>query len=369
MRKERLAWIVALVVVAAWGGLRTPVLISHDETAASPHMPLSRLTSIQAGKSSRSRPLARTERSAIVAERAGQALRNPDPLARMTDFLSVLSSCDASSIERIAEKIEEMQAAGISLGPEAELVNYRAGQLKGGELLSGRTGLAMDFAVIGSLRKQFEGWLQSAPEDARGWLDQLPPGRFRDEMAVVGITAIVKNDPASALQLASTLSPAQQTAAGRVAAEELARSAPATEIATLLEATPADNHTHYLTSLVDTLINSAEGDIVVDSLPDDLLARPYVSGSTLLRASAARAKLDPVGALDWAASMEGKKDDLAPGAILSAAVHGMSQEDLTRAEQWASAHPDATGLAAAIAEYRSLLENRGNDTAEYDRHD
>lgn len=367
MKMERLAWIVALVIVATWGIARNPEHPAHDTPPDLQES--SRRSTVPATGIARSRmPSSLTERT-DTADRAARALRNPDPLGRIADFLAALSSCDAAGLDRIASDMEALQATGISFGPETELVNYRAGQLKGAELLSGRTGAPADIAVLGSLRKQLEGWLQTDPMKAQQWLDQLPPGKFRDEMSVTGIATTAKSDPAAAIRQASALPAAQQTAAGRAAAEALTRSAPATEIAALLQSAPSSTDTGYLTSLVDTLINAPEGDILADTLPAELLAGNSVSSATLLRASSARAKLDPIAALDWASSLEGKKSDLPPGAVLSAAVRGMSLDDLARAEQWATAHPDAANLPAAIAEHRSLLENRGNDESGHDRDD
>ncbi|MFD0893967.1 hypothetical protein KBB96_11130 [Luteolibacter ambystomatis] len=368
MKLERFAWITALAAVAAWGTMRTPASHEQNDDSSNPLPLQQRTASPRTAGEKDNRDYSQVHRSS-AAQRSSQALENPDPLARMTDFLAVLSSCDAAGLDRIAAEMEEMQARGISLGPEADLVNYRAGQLKGADLLSSRTGTAADLSVMGSLRKQFEGWLQTSPMEARQWLDRLPPGKFRDEMSVASIANTAKSDPAAAIQRASILPASQQTAAGRAAAEELARSTSAGEISSLLQGIPPGTGTGYLTSLVDTLINAPEGDVLADSLSGDLLASPAVTSATLLRASTARAKLDPMNALDWAASVEGRKTDLPPGAVLSAAVRGMSLADLSRAEQWAAAHPAASGLPAAIAEHRSLLENRGNDENEYNRDD
>lgn len=376
--QERIVWIVVVLSFLVWGitGRRD----DHAKSTAdlSGEAPTKRAREDSArytdelGNERRGRKA--TERKDIESNSL-RALRSEEPLTRLSEFLKVLASADAGSFDQISAALSEMKAAGLSLPMEEELMNYRAGQLKGAELMANRTGTSEDFAMMGTLKKQYEGWIQSDPGGAGQWLDALPTGKFRDQMAVAYIAANAKDDPLGSFSLVSSLHPSQQSAAGKAAAERLAESTSADEASALvqtLESNAGGSNSPYLSTLFDTLVSGAgrgdEGFAV--SLVESHLDQSFVKGSTLARVSAERAKTDPEGALAWAVSMEGKKADLRHGEIVVSAINGMTVEGLDHAKAWAGTQGDGAAYWLKMIERRQeQLHDRAGEENEYDKDD
>lgn len=305
------------------------------------------------------------------------ALRADNPLSRMSQFLELLASCDAAGFEQISEALNELKRSGI-FHPELDaLVHFRAGQLKGGDLLNGRTGTAADFEMIGTLTQQYEGWIQADPIAAGHWLDSLPAGKFRDRMAVAYIAASAKDDPIGAMRLASSLHPSQQAPAGQAVVRHLEESATlgdASELLGSLVANAGEGESPYLQGMFEALAEGAAkaGGHDAFSVLEDHLDGGYVSGPSLVLLSEARGKADPVAALEWAVGMEGSKSDVSEGALLSATVGGMELEQLEIAEEWARDRQEWPGVARmqdSLEGRRKVLEDRGGGENEYDRDD
>lgn len=372
---ERLVWVVVVLATAGWGWLGnerndwdSPVL------EASPVRSRDRMAAIDAESAERKhRPGHEVQKGTNLAVRSKQALCSTDPLARVSGFAKILASSDASNIEQVTAAVAELKASGLSLPVEEDLMHFRTGQLKGAELMAGRNGSAEDFSVIDSQRKQYEGWIQADPGAASGWLDALPPGKYRDLMAVTYITASTGDDPAESLPLVSSLHPSQQDLVGRAMAKRLAQSASAEEASVLfrtLESNAGGSGNRYLSSMFDALATTAGNGNFAMLLVESHLDEPYVNGSILARVSETNAKTNPEEALRWAVSMEGKKNDLPVGGLVAAAIGGMTLEGLESARQWAATQQDGAGYWLNMIERRrELLEDRTGDDNEYDRDD
>lgn len=305
------------------------------------------------------------------------ALRADNPLSRTTRFLELLGSCDAAGFEQIAEALNDLKRSGI-FHPELDaFVDFRAGQLKGADLLMGRTGTAADFEKIGPLTQQYEGWIQADPSAAGDWLDSLPVGKFRDRMAVAYIAASAKDDPMGAMKLVSSLHPSQQAPAGQAVIRRLEESetlGDASDLLRTLEANAGSGESPYLQGMFEALAEGAAkaGSHDAFSVLEDHLDGQYVSGTSLVRISEARGKADPVAALEWAVGVEGAKGDVSEGALLSATVGGMGLKQLEIAEEWARDRQEWPGVAqmqSSLDSRRKVLEDRGGGENEYDRDD
>lgn len=290
----------------------------------------------------------------------------------MAAFLQVLSCCDAPGIVQMKETLDELKASGVSLPGEEELLHLRAGQLDGAGLLAGRTGTAEDFAEMGNLKRQYEGWIQTDTYAAGRWLDQLPAGKFRDQMAVAYIAASTRDDPQGALNLVATLHPSQQAAAGGA----VGTSATPEDTSALLwklETNPGGGESRYLETMFTALagkVAAAGSDPAAVALIEGHLDQPYVSSPALALVSAAKAKIDPQAALDWAVEMETRRPDkLYHGQVVSSVIQGMSIEGLETAEGWAAAQPDAAELLPVIERRKETLQDRVGEENEYDRDD
>lgn len=315
------------------------------------------------------------------ADRAGiegqgrVALRGDDPLERMSGFLSHLSTCDSKGLDELTAALAAMKAEGMALPAEEALLNFRAGQLKGAELLAGRSGTAEDFAMIDTLKSQFEGWMQGDPHSAGKWVEGLAAGKFRDRMAISYIAAVMKEDPAQSLRWVASLHPSQQATAGKVAAGKLTETGSLEEAGDLLRTLGASGGSAdeaYLRSMFEELVDQAatgnRGAAI--SLVENHLSEPYVTVGALTRATSEKAKEDPIAALQWAADIEYSKPGVPQGGMIAAAIGGMSEEGLATAEKWAEIQPDADLWLQSISRRKNLLEDRGMDDAnEYDKGD
>ena len=380
---ERIVWAAVVMVAILWNvigsGEGKPLPSSSSEEEIRSQQPRSRsVRSSRSGESSRERsrdgdPSGR----ASVKTKSLMALRADNPLARMTRFLELLSDCDAAGFEEIAEALNELKRSGI-FHPELDaLVNFRAGQLKGAELLRDRVGTAADFEMIGAVTGQYEGWIQADPAAAGDWLASLPVGKFRDRMAVAYIAASAKDDPIGALRMVSTLHPSQQAPAGQAVVRRLEESASlddASELFGTLQANSQEGESPYLQGMLEALAEGAakSGSQEAFSKLEAHLDEPYLSGPSLVRISEARGKTDPLAALDWAAGMEGTKGDISEGSLLSATINGMGLEQLDMAEEWARERQEWPGVArmqSSLDGRRKMLEDRGGGENDYDRDD
>lgn len=377
---ERIAWMVVVLAIIIWsvssngksGGEDKGRNVDAEAESSPRHRGWQAPADRAAERPRRERPSGdMAARSGSVRNRSLNALRSDDPVARMSSFLQVLSSCDASGFEQVKETLDELKASGISLSGEEELMNFRAGQLKGEELLAGRTGTAADFAEMGNLKRQYEGWIHTDPHAAGRWLDGLPAGKFRDQMAVAYIAASTKDDPVGSLNLVATLHPSQQAAAGgRVAA--VASTEDTSNLLRTLEENTGGVGGPYLETMFTALAGKvAQGnDPAAVSLIEEHLSQPYVSGSALSLVSAAKAKFDPQGALDWAVDLETRMPDkLNHGDVVSSVIQALSLDGLDTAESWAATQPDANVLLNAIERRKEALQNRQGEENEYDKDD
>ncbi|MFD2257188.1 hypothetical protein ACFSSA_10915 [Luteolibacter algae] len=306
-----------------------------------------------------------------VRDRSLNALRSQDPVARMSAFLRIISSCNATDLQQVRDAIAELKATGMPLGGEEELLHFRAGQLDGADLLAERTGTAEDFAEIGNLKQQYEGWIQADTYSAGHWLNQLPPGKFRDQMAVAYIAASTQDDPQGAMNLVATLHPSQQAAAGGAVVTS-STTEDASAVLRELEGNSDNAASPYLetmfTALASKVANGSDPEAV--ALVEERLDKPYVTNSALMLISAAKAKFDPKGALDWAVEMESRKPEtLNYGQMVSSVIQAMSLENLDKAEIWAATQPDAENLLRTIEGRKEKLQDRVGEDNEYDKDD
>ncbi|WP_367872552.1 hypothetical protein [Luteolibacter sp. Populi] len=380
---ERIAWAVITLAAVLWnvmggGGEKSPPHPSGVEGSRDEQAGNRSTRSPRSGSSSRDERAGRDSANrASIKVRSLMALRADNPLSRMTQFLELLASCDATGFEEMSEALDELKRSGI-FHPELDaLVNFRAGQLKGADLMKGRTGTAADFEMIGALRGQYEGWIQADPAAAGHWLETLPAGKFKDRMAMAYIAAASKDDPLGAMKLVSSLHPSQQASAGRAVVQRLEESATIKDASMLLrtlEASAGTGEASYLKGMFEALADGAvkAGNPDALSVLESHIGGSYVSGSSLARISEAKGKADPVAALEWAAGVAGTEGGRGEGALLSATIGGMDLGDLDIAEEWAQGRQEWPGVAAMQASLdmrRRILEDRGDDANDYDGDD
>lgn len=369
-KTERIVWLCALVLTG-FVCTRISGRAAGEGTKAESHPEAMRVrTSARGSDPARgrdARPAAEGERSSGPADRQlRDALRNPDPLRRLGAFLAVLETCGPGDLGEMTATMEELKRSGLDLRQEEALLNFRAGQLDGAVLLSGITGGTDDLAKLESLRPGFEGWLQADSAAASRWLESLPDGVFRDQLAVEKFSALASDPLTSARETAALPKELRGIAANRLARQLLkTQSTEAiSESLSTLAAAPAGDP-NYLSTLFGSLIAQATaGDgTEAAALIDRQLDQPFVTAQWMTRVSATRGQRgEPVEALEWALRTEGKKPGIEPGSLLVATVHDMPLEKLAVAEAWANDHAGEAGrggLLEAIARRRSELASRG----------
>lgn len=373
---ERAAWMLLVAIVAAWGAAqqRQPASETASHSNTFPSKSSGRLRSTE---DTPARGGATERGRAGAAGRARSALQHEDPLQRLSKFLDLLSNCDAHELTRITAEMEAMRGAGIRLPLEEQLLHFRAGQLKGSELLSQRSGSARDRGELDTIKAQYEGWLQADRGAAKRWLETLPEGRFRDQLAISAIAASAASDPAGSLFQAAALHPSQQKSAGQHAALKLLESGPLESVEANFEAMAAragEAESGYLAAVFGTLLASAteEDQAAAVSLAEAHIHEPYADSASFAKVSAKMAGHDPAAALAWALKVEGMKGEAPGGGVAAAAIRGMDLKHLSAAEEWSAAHANLPGVDRIVAELgrrRNALEESGEDDGGYDRDD
>lgn len=376
---ERIAWGAALLGAVAWGatrgGVSTPAEVGRHDRA--PVIREAQAGSERDHRNGSRRSLRTSEGRSALESRVAGSLGQEDPLQRMAGFLKLLAACDEESIGHVTAAWEKLKATGISLPAEEALLNYRLGQLKGAEMLAGHEGSTADFESVDLLRRRFEGWLQSDPYAADRWLDALPVGKFRDQIALSAIAVSGSYDSESALNRVAQLPEHLRQAAGRDMGERIRETGTiesGSDLLRQLGSRAGAGDTAYLKGIFQSLLGaSSDGNgEMVTRLVEDHLDQPYVDPEALSQVSAGKGKADPVSALEWAMNMEEKKNDLPQGSLLVAAVQGMNLADLKQAEDWAFSRAGSPGVAEMQADLearRRVLEERGDDENEYDKDD
>jgi hypothetical protein len=296
---------------------------------------------------------------------------------RLSKFLDLLSDCDASELAKITAEMEAMRGSGMSLPLEERLLHFRAGQLRGSELLPQRTGSARDREELDTIKAQYEGWLLADHSAANRWLETLPEGPFRDQLAIAAITASATTDPAECLLQAATLHPSQQKSAGQQTASKLLESGPLEAAAANFEtmsSSAGDADLGYLGGVFGTLLAGASerDEAIAVSLAEAHVHEPYANATALATVSSRMAERDPARALEWSLKIEGMKGEAPGGGVAAAAVRGMDLDHLATAEEWSTAHASLPGMDRIIAELgrrRNALEDQGSDDGGYDRDD
>ena len=381
-KMERSAWAAGLVAVVIWGASRGGETAIHAKPpeggAAAPSKSGTRLHGEGLARNRVERVAKRgTAHRTAVKGNVLRSLHRGDPLDRMADFLAILSSCDERDIGEVEAAWKDLKAAGMQLPAEELLLNHRLGQLKGAAVLEGHTGTAADFASIELLKSRFDGWLVADPFGAKAWLEGLPAGKFRDQMAMSVIAASARDNPVEAMQQVASLPGHLRQTAGITTGARLSESLPLEEGSQLLVdlgAMGGNADEEYLKGIFDSLAGAASqgGGKAVSRLIEDHLGQAYVSPHALERLTGEIGKSDPVSALEWASGIEASRQGLSGGELRSATVRGLDLHALEVAEEWASDRPEHPGVAMmqeSLQARRRTLEDRGDDENEYDKDD
>lgn len=378
---ERIVWIMVLSFVIVWTMTRNnkPTLgITEEKKTYSERRLSERASPHASGERSERRSGGTRVTELAIGAQTQRALRNPDPITRMENLLRVLSSCDAANLDQALASWKELKASGIQLPAEEALLDIRAGQLKGSELLAACTGSREDWSQMESRKNQFRGWLQADPSEAARWLDQLPAGKFRDQMTMIEVTSIAKDDPQRALLGLAALPDHLHRQAGQEMAFRLRETESVEASAAILksmETHATEREAAGLDAMFNSLVDAASdtGSDQIPALLEEHLGQPYIAPNTWAQASTAQGKTrDATTALDWALMAESNNRQLPQGTLLASAVREMPLEKLREVESWSEKNFDKPGVTLMqdeLARRIRTLEDRGDDANEYDPKD
>jgi hypothetical protein len=85
---------------------------------------------------------------------------------------------------QINQPWKDLRLAGTYLPHEEVMMNLRAGELMGRQILAKRQGSPRNLSMMHALKPQYRGWVKSDSADARRWLDELPEGDYRKQMTL-----------------------------------------------------------------------------------------------------------------------------------------------------------------------------------------
>jgi hypothetical protein len=379
-RHERILWltVVGLACLGAWhaGGPRPDAGVAAGEPSGPGGKSARRQTSVDDRRDSASDRLASRSIPAdgeALRDFTTRVLRDSDPIRRTSGFMRILDRATPENYWRISQAWKDLRFAGTYLPHEELMMNFRAGELMGRQILANRQGSPRDLSMMNALKPQYRGWVKSDSADARRWLDELPEGEYRKQMTLTYIGALAEDNPTGSLDEIAGLPEEYQAAAGGAVVAQLRQSDSIEGASDFLAAQAAAGNAE--TPLYRGMFDSLAGGTVdgngelMSRLVEDHIGQPYVNARWITRAATLRGERDEKTAevLAWALRMEGAAKDIAPGSVLAATTALMPASKLGEAEKWLAGQPESPaldGLRAAIETRAAEMAPEESEPAE-----
>lgn len=372
-RRERILWltVVGLASFAAWNAGEMPSAGSGFPAgiAAGPGGKTERPTGdgSKRGDSARERSVSRSIPADGEALRdfTTRVLRDSDPIRRTSGFMRILDRSTPENFHHINQAWKDLRFAGTYLPHEEVMMNFRAGELMGRQILAKRQGNPRDLSMMHALKPQFRGWVKSDSADARRWLDELPEGDYRKQMTLTYIGALAEDNPTGSLDEIAGLPEEYQAAAGGAVVAQLRQSDSIDSASDFLAAQAAAGNagTPLFRGMFDSLAGGTtdgNGELM-SRLVEDHIGQPYMNAHWITRAATLRGERDEKTGevLAWALRMEGAAKDIAPGSVLAATTALMPASKLSEVEKWLARQPEGPALETL----RAVIEARAAEMA------
>ena len=269
-------------------------------------------------------------------------LRHPDPIYRVRSFIRILDQVTPESHADVFAAWRKLRVSGTYLAIEEKMMNHRAGEIMGRDILESRTGSDRDLSMIHALRDQFAGWVSADSIAAAAWLSTLEDGTYKNAMNATYLRTLAINEPGKALAAGLGADPDTQRSVGHSLASAIRdmRSMKAASDYLLAQAKQVDESNECLYQAY--LSNIVQGGMEWDrnttaEVLEDHLNKPYASESLFLEAARKRGCLDqdPSALLAWTQRIvenSNQKFDFA--TMLTAALSQMDGPKLELVNAW-----------------------------------
>jgi hypothetical protein len=279
--------------------------------------------------------------------------------------MRILDRATPENFHHINQAWKDLRFAGTYLPHEEIMMNFRAGELMGRQILANRQGSPRDLSMMHALKPQYRGWVKIDSADARRWLDELPEGDYRKQMTLTYIGALAEDNPTGSLDEIAGLPEEYQAAAGGAVVAQLRQSDSIDSASDFLatQAAAGNAGTPLFRGMFDSLAGGTldgNGELM-SRLVEDHIGQPYVNAHWITRAATLRGERDEktTEVLAWALRMEGAAKDIAPGSVLAATTALMPASKLSEVEKWLAEQPESP----AMETLRAVIEARAAEIA------
>lgn len=146
---------------------------------------------------------------AKVTYKVRMILRESDPVKRNAAFLSLLADADMAGLKKIREATKACYKDGWNTRDVGSAVGQREGKLMGKE---GMDQLPAEPNGLPSftMKDRLRGWASDDPAAVKAWLDELEPGRMKEQLVSEWLGGMRDAEPGKLLELLPELTPKQQ---------------------------------------------------------------------------------------------------------------------------------------------------------------
>jgi len=311
--------------------------------------------------------------SATVAGSAAEweaALKNPDPLQRMTRLAALMSSLTKETAPQAAEVFKRLRGEAGGSQYESEHRHF----LRAWGRLDGQAALAHSFGPEGKVNSTSEslaalaGWAQAAPVAARAWLESQEPGEVSTNLALGLIDGWALHDFDAAAAYAASLP--RSTVRDQFRSLLLQRA---------LDSGGTPGAQRWFASIPDDPHNQLYKQRAFDELIAAMMKRDpsgaaawiagmgrqqFMGGDALPEVAARLAASSPADALRWLEGLGQGEGEAAQKTheAYSRVLDQWSQTDLNAAGTWLqsqSAHPAYSQMAGTHAQRLAATDTAG----------
>ena len=159
-----------------------------------PAAPLTRETAADGSQGSSSHLASRAGRLAAI--KATYVTPGLTHLERIRRLLAALDAMSPDELLDARREFEDLAEQGYSVNYEVNFVYWKLGEALGGRALEAITPSDTDGSTTEGLTRAMAAWATKEPANAVAWFNQLPDGKFRDEMSFWVVDGLCQRDPA-----------------------------------------------------------------------------------------------------------------------------------------------------------------------------
>lgn len=116
-------------------------------------------------------------------------------LERIRRFIDALDAMSPDELLEARREFENLAQQGYSVNYEVNFMYWKLGETLGGEALEAIKPAGTDGTVTEGVTRSMAAWATKEPAKAVAWFNDLPDGKFRDEMAFWVVDGLCQRDP------------------------------------------------------------------------------------------------------------------------------------------------------------------------------